>query len=200
MAIAVTMAGLALLTSLVAPFVKLYRDDAATIADQRAMVAHVEALAARIPTLREQYAQALAIHRQGETTLSGRNDAEAGAELAQKLHALASTHRIVIASDETLPPARDGHFRRIGLRVALVGRWDDFVRFLDDFDHTTPHILVDELEIRPGHDATLSDPAERSGGTAAPTPLVISSTLTLVGFRPAPLSPDRPGHDSSTPS
>jgi general secretion pathway protein M len=160
----------------VAPLADLYQQRAARIEDGRMLLPRLQAVAAGLPGLRAEAERLRAAARVRKVTLDGASDAIASATLQNRIEGLAASVGATIGSTESLPvEVRDG-YRRIGLRFALNGPYENLVRLLAKLDETTPPLVVDNLQIhgvlrRPG----LPQPG---GGETA-----LDAGIDVFGFR-----------------
>ncbi len=133
----------------------------------------------QLPDLR---AAAAAAQKGPDTTkalLTGETDAVAGAALDGAIGTLATAAGAHVTSSEVLPGEAAGAYRRIALRVEVGATWPVLVHLLQQIDHASPRVFVDEIQV---HAQPTSD-KDRV--------LPIDTTLTLVGFR-APGPPAAP--------
>ena len=100
------------------------------------------------------------------------SDALAGAALQSQVQRLPATRGAGLSSMEMLPAEQRAGYRRIGLRVA--GSWPVLIALLRGIEQGTPHMLVDDLQLR-------APPVELR---TASTP--VSAAFTVVAFRAAP--------------
>ncbi|MFT9063636.1 MAG: type II secretion system protein GspM [Acetobacter persici] len=174
LACSVTFAGVACVAMTGLSLLSLYQNRAAALEEQRTVLSHTEQLIRQIPDLKRRYQERHSSASSAHILLAGQSDSEAAANLVQTVQALAAQHQIEIASQETIPPHAMGHFRAIGVRIALTGNWAAFVALLDDLDHAQPRLLVEDLEIQRARTITEAT----RGHTSA-----VDATLSITGFR-----------------
>lgn len=174
LACSVTFAGLLCFALTGLSLLSLYQNRAAALEEKRIVLSHTEQLVHQIPDLKRRYQERSSSASSTRFLLTGQSDSETAANLVQTVQALAARHQIEIASQETQPPHAIGHFRAIGIRIALTGNWPAFVALLDDLDHAEPRLLVKDLDIQRARSVT---DATRGHGDA------IDATLSITGFR-----------------
>lgn len=187
LACSVTIAGLGCFTLTGLSLLSLYQSRATALEEKRTLLNHTEQLIRQIPDLKRRYQEHQTSAASTRFLLAGQSDSETAANLVQTVQMLATRHHIEISSQETVPPHTMGHFRAIGIRIALTSNWDAFVALLDDLDHAEPRLLIKDLEIQ--HARTVTD-ATRGHNSA------IDATLSITGFR-ADLGP--PAQTAPTP-
>jgi general secretion pathway protein M len=156
---------------LLAPLYGWYQSRAETLAGQRALAAHMLALADATPDLRA----ALAQQSHGGTValLSGATDAVAAANLQTALQVLAAESGASLQSVAPVGVLPLGNLRKIGLAVSLSADWPQFSSFLDVVETASPRMLVENLSLT----ATL--PADPGGDVQ------LLANFTVSAFRPA---------------
>ncbi|NVN05644.1 general secretion pathway protein GspM [Asaia spathodeae] len=95
---------------------------------------HLRLTAARLP-------------QEGSRLIEGSSDAIAGANLQDLVQKIASTQGADLGSSETLPPVRDGHYRRIGLHITLTAPYAVLVHVLTSFETSTSAMVSDALHL-----------------------------------------------------
>ena len=85
---------------------------------------------------------------------------------------------ITVASTEGLAPANKGLYRRIGLRIAVNGDYDNLLALLAAIDKATPPLVVDNLQIR----ARLQALAMLQAANAPRPPAAAAATRLDAGF------------------
>lgn len=117
--------------------------------DRTEALAHLEALAAALPSLQEQ-AKAVEAGGAGEAALlDGDNDSMASASLQERLQGMFMQAGVQLNSVETLPGDDAGAYRRIGLRISFNASWPVLMTVLKEMHVATPSLLVDELQLTP---------------------------------------------------
>lgn len=187
LACSVTIAGLGCFTLTGLSLLSLYQSRATALEEKRTLLNHTEQLIRQIPDLKRRYQEHQTSAASTRFLLAGQSDSETAANLVQTVQMLATRHQIEISSQETVPPHAMGHFRAIGIRIALTSNWNAFVALLDDLDHAEPRLLIKDMEIQ--HARTVTD-ATRGHSSA------IDATLSITGFR-ADLGP--PAQTAPTP-
>ena len=130
------------------PLHDLYFEREAVIETRRMMASRLARAAAELPALRGRLAELRATASATKVTLNGSSDAIASANLQSHVEALATPLGISLGSTEALSAEdRDG-FRRIGLRVAVNGEYENLVRFLAAIETSAPPLVLGELHIR----------------------------------------------------
>ena len=172
-ALGLTFLALALLwLGAVQPLRDWYDDGAATLDRRRALAGHMAALAAQVPELSQRAAGLGAQSDPAASLLPGETDAIAGAKLQELVQGLAAAGGVTAGSIENLPAVPAGHYRRIGLRIALVARYGVLVQMLQSIVAASPRMLVDDLHI---------DSAQLD---AQPVDAPLQAQLTVYAFRP----------------
>jgi general secretion pathway protein M len=177
---ATLLAVLVIWLSVVQPLRDWYDDGAAALERRSALASRMAALAAQIPALSRRTAELGAGSDPSASLLSGDTDAIAGAKLQEIVQGLAETSGVAPTSIENLPALPAGHYRRIGLRLALVARFPVLVQLLQSATAANPRMLVDDLHVESAHlisqpvdaplDAQLTIYAFRLAGNAPPAP------------------------------
>jgi general secretion pathway protein M len=155
-----------------APLLELYAERAAAVENARLLVPRLKAAADELPGLRARAAELRATASTHKVTLDGSSDAIASANLQSHIAELAASAGVTIGSTESLPTETRGGYRRIGLRYALSGPYETFVKFLARLDAATPPLVVDNLSIHG---------VPRRPGTPAASAL--DAGLDVYGFR-----------------
>jgi general secretion pathway protein M len=166
------LAGLLVLwAGLLAPIFGWYESRAEALVAQRALAAHMQALAEAAPALRA----ALARQSRGgaEALLSGDSDAIAAANLQSMLQEIAAGSGAGLQSVAPVAVQPLGNLRKIGLLVSLSGDWPQFIAFLAAAETATPRMVVEDLALTT---TALADP----GGD-----IQLQASFTVSAFRPA---------------
>ena len=134
-------------TGVVSPLLDLRAARQETLAERRALLGRMTALAASVPALRH---AAAAVHTAGpapQALIAGASDAIASATLQERLQAMAGATDASLASVEALPGEQAGALRRIGLRVTLSTTWPVLIRLLGAIEAAAPRMLIDDLQV-----------------------------------------------------
>ncbi|MGI4747391.1 MAG: type II secretion system protein GspM [Janthinobacterium lividum] len=158
------------------PLIGWYQDRTQAMADRRALVAHMETLAADLPALRR--AAASGATRSGPVALiEGSSDAVAAAALQEKVQQMAAALGATLSSTESLPASQAGAYRRVGVRISVSATFEVMVRLIAAIEQASPSMLIDDLQLH-GSRILLQ----------ASTPL--EGALTVMAFRSG--KPDAP--------
>ncbi len=130
------------------PLQQLYAQRADEIAEKRDRLERLERVAAELPGLRSMLAQLRNSAKRTDLLLEGPSDAVASANLQGKLKELISQVGAEMTSAESMPPAPRGDFRRVGVRVVMVGELEMLVTVLNSIEQAHPPLFVDDIEIR----------------------------------------------------
>jgi hypothetical protein len=161
----------ALWAGLLAPLYGWYETRAAALAEQRALAAHMQALAQAAPALQA------ALDRQSRggagALLAGASDAVAAANLQSVLQDLATGSGVSVQSVAPLAVLPLGNLRKIGLLLSLSGNWPQLIAFLAAIEAATPRMVIEDLTLSAGV----------STDASGDTPL--QASFTVSAFRPA---------------
>jgi general secretion pathway protein M len=152
------------------PMIGWYQERAAELAQREALLRHMRALVATLPSLERGPALA---HAPPPALLSGATDAVAAAAMQNAVQVMAASAGVELVSMETLPAEARGSYRRIGLRVSLNAPWRVFVELLSAAGRGQPRMLVDDLQVRSGEMQTRTAEAP------------VGASFTLLAFRAA---------------
>lgn len=130
------------------PLQQFYAARADEIAEKRDRLERLERVAAELPGLRGMLTQLRSSTKRTELLLEGPSDAVAAASLQSKLKELIGQVGAEMTSAESLPPNPRGEFRRVGVRVVMVGQLDMLAAVLNSIQMAHPPLFVDEFEIR----------------------------------------------------
>ena len=128
--------------------------DGASIAQSRQILADYDRLNTEFPSLQQRLGQ---IKESGADTagfLDGANPALIAARLQGDVQQIASAAMVALRSSQTLPPAKEGNFRRIGLQLELGATPAGLQRLLHLIETGTPALFVQKLSIRLPEDGT----------------------------------------------
>ena len=182
LALALLFAGVGALYLLVAgPVLDLYNDREAALEHQRILEPRLHAAADQLPALHTRLAALQASASTRKVTLEGNSDAIASANLQSLIDELANSAGITVASTEGIAPDDRGPYRRIGLRIALNGDYENLLALLAALDKATPPLVIENLQIHARIQALALAPA-----TAAPRPPTatrLDAGLEIYGFR-----------------
>ena len=133
--------------AIVAPLVDFYRSGEAALADRELLVPKLERLETELPELRARLAALQAATTGNVVTLDGATDALASANLQSRLEQLAAANGITIASTEAIAAEDRGPYRRIGLRLAVHGKYEEIVKLLAAVENAVPPLVLGNLQI-----------------------------------------------------
>lgn len=130
------------------PVTELYGEREAALSRQRMLEPRLRAAAAEVPALRTRLAELQASASTRKVTLEGSTDAIASANLQSLIDELAASAGVTVASTEGLAPDNRGAYRRIGLRIALNGEYENLLGLLAAIEKANPPLIIDNLQIR----------------------------------------------------
>lgn len=158
---------------MIAPLLGWYAGQAEAIVQQRVLAEHLAALVEQLPALQAQAATAAGHNRNIEDV----TDARAGADLQQKLEAMAVKTGAHIASIEFLQPESVGGYRRIELRIHLTDHYPVLIALLAAIEQAAPQLFIDDLHLR------------ATGSEGDPTPSAeLTFVVVMLRANPAPAS------------
>jgi general secretion pathway protein M len=128
--------------------------DGASIAQSRQILADYERLNAELPSLEQRLSQIRASGADTAGFLDGPNAAMIAAKLQGDVQQIATAAEVALRSSQTLPPAKEGSFRRIGLQLELGATPAGLQRLLHRIETATPALFVQHLSIRLPEDGT----------------------------------------------
>ena len=134
-------------TGLVVPLIDLYRDGEAVLADREMLAPKLEQLATQVPALRARLTALQAARTGNEITLDGATDALASANLQSRLEQIAAANGVAIASTEAIAAEDRSPYRRIGLRLAVNGKYEAIVKLLGAIEAAAPPLVPGNLQI-----------------------------------------------------
>jgi general secretion pathway protein M len=166
----------------VAPVMDLYNEREAALEHQRMLEPRLHAAADKLPALSARLAALQASASTRKVTLEGNSDAIASANLQSLVDDLANSAGVRVASTEGLAPDDRGPYRRIGLRIALNGDYDNLLALLAALDKARPPLVVDNLQIHARIQALALVP---SAAAPRPTPAAtrLDAGFEVYGFR-----------------
>ncbi len=156
-------------TVVVAPLLDWYTERAQILDERRAVARKLAEAAATLPALQAQAARENAAGPAPSAMLEGDTDAIAGAALQLLVRQMAAGSGVSLNSVEALPAEAIDGYRRVGLRIALAGRWTELAHLLASIEQAAPRMLVDDLRI---HGSPLRNAA-----------LPMDASLTVLAFR-----------------
>jgi len=156
---------------LVTPALGWYQGQSAALAGARLEAAHLLALRASLPALRQQLAASASIAPGADILLQGDSDAIAGANLQADLNLLAAQAGASLDSTESVPAEASGGLRRIGVTVSLTATWPVLVAYLAAIEAASPRMIVDDLSV-----SAESDPDPRQD-------VPLQASFTVSAFR-----------------
>ncbi|GAN79403.1 type II secretion system protein GspM [Acidocella aminolytica] len=174
LALGVALAGLLLLwLAVFSPLLGWYQQRAEYLAQQRALAAHMAALAQEIPALRRAVSTQKPEDESTTLLLQGGSDAIAGANLQSALQDLATKSGASLDSTSLAPVVAQGGLRKIGLEVSLTASWPALIKLLAAIEISNPRMVVDGLN--------LSNAGPQSTDNAPP----VQASFTVSAFRAA---------------
>jgi len=132
--------------SLGQPLLGWYRARAQTLAEERALAVHLQALAESLPALRTAARGARTALPPG-ALVAGNSDAVAAAALQGLIEELARRTDARLASIAILPAEPVGNWRRIGLRLSVDAPFGVLVHLWQALLRATPVMMVDDLSL-----------------------------------------------------
>ncbi len=170
-AVAITLgAAIAFWFGVVSPLLGWYDDRTEELAQRRALLSRMQAVAEKLPALERRPGNpGLA----ASVLLPGATDALAAASMQSAVQDMARAAGVDLSSTETLPAESRGGYRRIGLRISVSAPWPMLVELLRAAGQGQPRMLIDDVQIR-------AAPLHVRSAAAA-----VSATLTLLAFRSA---------------
>lgn len=160
----------------ISPLLGLYANGEEKREAQAAMLAHMQSVAAALPTLRRLAAHAQSDHATdaAASLLSGDTDAIAAANLQNAIQDLSAHAGLVPTSIEVLPATQRGVFRRIGLQIETTTTWPILIALLRAMNDSALGLIVDDLTL---HAIAVSGP-----GTDTSHP-VLDASFMVFAFR-----------------
>ena len=169
---------------IVVPVLELYAEREAALEQRRLLEPRLRAAAGELPALRARLAELQASAANRKIMLEGASDAIASANLQSLIDELAASVGITVASTEGLAPENKGVYRRIGLRIAVNGDYDNLLALLAAIDKATPPLVVDNLQIRARLQALAMLQAPNAPRPpAAPAATRLDAGFEVYGFR-----------------
>lgn len=172
LAIALTLIGAALLwMSTAAPLIGWYQTRADALAQQQQLAAHLAALGAQIPKLRQAVSAAGLQSSNNQVLLTGDSDVIAGANLQSTLQGLATQAGTSLDSAALQPAQADGAVRRISMQVSVTASWPVLIALWQAIGTARPRMIIDQLAIGTSSQA----------GTGQDQP--VQANFSVTGFR-----------------
>jgi hypothetical protein len=139
---------------LAAPLLGTIARDDASIRQSRQILADYDRLNADLPNLEQRLTQIRASGADTTGFLDGANPAIIAARLQGDVQQIAAAAMVALRSSQTLPPSKDGNFRRIGLQLELGATPAGLQRLLHRIETATPALFIQKLSIRLPEDGT----------------------------------------------
>jgi len=133
--------------AIVAPLIGLYQSGEATLSDRQLLVPKLERLAAEVPALRTRLAELQAAGTTNEVTLDGASDALASANLQSHLEQLAAANGVIITSTEAIAAEDRGPYHRLGLRLAVNGKYEAVIKLFAAIEEARPPLVLSNPQI-----------------------------------------------------
>jgi general secretion pathway protein M len=165
------------------PVLELYAEREATLEQRRLLEPRLRAAADEVPALRARLAELQASASNRKIMIEGGSDAIASANLQSLIDELAVSAGITVASTEGLAPDNKGPYRRIGLRIAVNGEYDNLLALLAAIEKTTPPLVVDNLQIRARLQALAMLQAPNAARLPAAAATRLDAGFEVYGFR-----------------
>jgi general secretion pathway protein M len=138
-----------------APVMDAITADGAGIAHAQHTLAEFRRLEAELPGLEQRLDQLRASGAGAQAFLdTSSNPAITAAKLQSDVQRIANTAAIALRSSQTVPPAKEGGFRRIGLQLELGATPAALQRLLHAIETATPALFVQKLSIHLPEDGT----------------------------------------------
>jgi general secretion pathway protein M len=167
------------------PVLDLYDQREARLAQEHMLEPRLRAAADEVPALRARLSELQASASNRKITLEGSSDSIAAANLQSLIDELATSVGVTVASTEGLPPDNRGAYRRIGLRIAINGEYENLLALLAAIDKATPPLVIDNLQIhaRLQAIAMLRAPPAPGAANAPAAPARLDAGFEVFGFR-----------------
>jgi general secretion pathway protein M len=141
-------------TWVVQPVVETIARDGARIAQSRSILADFDRLEAALPDFEQRLGEARSAAPAQTTFLEEQTPTLATARLQDEFRPIAAAVSVVVRSSQTLPPAMEDGFRRIGLTLELSATPDALRQLLYLIETATPALFIRKLAIRLPEDGT----------------------------------------------
>jgi hypothetical protein len=133
------VAGLGIVLACVVPVSALFEDRDREILQQRVVLARLQAVASREPSVRSQAKQTAL--GEGEF-LTGKTDGAVGADLQTRLKSMVEAAGAKLRSVRSLQPKTDAQMKYIGSHIELVGPIAAIHRAVHAIESAKPYLLV----------------------------------------------------------
>ncbi len=148
LAVAITIfAAVLLWMSTAGPLIGWYEARADELTQQQRLAAHLAALGAEIPSLREAVSTAGLQSANDQVLLAGDSDVIAGANLQTTLQGLAAQSGTSLDSAALQPAQPDGAVRRISMQVSVTASWPVLVALWQAIGTARPRMIIDQLNL-----------------------------------------------------
>jgi len=141
------------------PLLDAYASKEEILTQKRMLVVKLAAAAGELPRLKERLTQLRQAASARKIFLDGSSDAIAAANLQSHIEELANTAGVTISTTEARPPEARGPDRKIGLRIAISGRYESILMFLAAVESGSPPLVLDNIQIHATLGGRLSLPA-----------------------------------------
>lgn len=157
--------------AIVSPLIGWYQARDETLAEKRALAAHMQAVERELPGLRRAVAHLGADDGAGRMLLAGESDAIAGANLQSALQGLAAQAGTSLDSIGMQPATSLHALRLVTAQVTLTARWAVLIAFLSAVETAQPRMIVDSISLNTASIAGSGQPS------------TLQATLSVTGFR-----------------
>jgi general secretion pathway protein M len=174
LAAALTLLATALLwMSTAGPLIGWYEARRDELVQQRSLAAHLAALGAQIPALRQAVNTAGLQSADDQVLLTGDSDVIAGANLQTALQGLAIQAGTSLDSAALQPVQADGAVRRISMQVSVTATWPVLIALWSAIGTARPRMVIGQLSLSTG---TSTQP-----GSGQEQP--VQASFSVTGFR-----------------
>jgi general secretion pathway protein M len=132
----------------VAPILDFYNQGEAAIADYRMLLPRLRTAAQQLLELRANLAELQKLASTRKITVEGSSDAIASANLQNRIEELAASAGVTISRSEAVSAEIRSPYRRIGLRVAISGEYEEILKLLGAIETAAPPLIVANLHIQ----------------------------------------------------
>jgi hypothetical protein len=140
--------GLALYCVVIAPIFAFFSDREAFIAEQRALLARLTAIARQGPKVQEAARETAEQAKRGEL-LMGPNEGVINADLQTRLKTMAEQAGGRLRSIQSIPPRTIEQVRLVGSRIEVFGSLRAIQRTVHAIENGLPYLFVADAVIRP---------------------------------------------------
>jgi Type II secretion system (T2SS), protein M subtype b len=137
------------------PVIQTIAGDGARIARSRSILADFDRLEAGLPAFEQRLAEARNAAPVPAAFLEAQTPALAAATLQDEFRPIAAAASVVIRSSQTVPPAMEDGFRRIGLTLELGTTPEALQHLLYRIETATPALFIRKLAVRLPEDGTV---------------------------------------------